>query len=111
MYDYLGCRRRSWLRSSLKASGFLRGHGDTERPPTGYSAEAAVRDLTALLDALGVDQPVHLVGNSSGATVALAMAVTHPARIAKVLLIEALVNRTPGHRPGWVDAELFPFES
>src|SRR4051812_21288804 len=33
----------------------LRGHGHTERPPTGYSLEASVRDLTALLDALDVD--------------------------------------------------------
>jgi len=70
----------------------LRGHGGTERPPTGYSVEASVRDLTALLDALGVSQPVHLVGNSFGGTVALAFAMAHPVRVASVLLIEALTE-------------------
>ena len=70
----------------------LRGHGDTERPPTGYSVESSVRDLTALLDALGVNRPVHLVGNSFGGTVALAMAITHPDRVASLLLIEAVTE-------------------
>jgi pimeloyl-ACP methyl ester carboxylesterase len=70
----------------------LRGHGGTERPPTGYSVESSVRDLTALLDALQVSRPVHLVGNSFGGTVALAMAITHPARIASLMLIEAVTE-------------------
>jgi pimeloyl-ACP methyl ester carboxylesterase len=70
----------------------LRGHGGTERPRTGYSVESSVRDLTALLDALGVNRPVHLVGNSFGGTVALAMAMTHPTRVTSVLLIEAVVE-------------------
>src|SRR6476659_2903719 len=66
----------------------LRGHGDTERPTTDYSVEASVRDLTALLDALGVTKPVHLVGNSFGGMVALALAMAHPTRVASLLLIE-----------------------
>lgn len=70
----------------------LRGHGNSERPPTGYSVESSVRDLTALLDALGVDQPVHLVGNSFGGTIALAMAMTHPELVASVMLIEPLIE-------------------
>ena len=70
----------------------LRGHGDTERPPTDYSVDASVRDLTALLDTLEVSQPVHIVGNSYGGTVALAMAMAQPARVASLLLIEALVE-------------------
>lgn len=69
----------------------LRGHGGTERPPTGYSFDASVRDLTALLDAIGVTRPVHVVGNSFGATVALALAMAHPDRVASLLLIEPAV--------------------
>lgn len=70
----------------------LRGHGDTERPPSGYSLEWSVRDLIALLDALEVSRPVHVVGNSFGGMVALAMAITHPARVASLMLIESLIK-------------------
>jgi pimeloyl-ACP methyl ester carboxylesterase len=69
----------------------LRGHGGTERPRTGYSLEASVRDLIALLDAIGVTEPVHLVGNSFGGTIALALTMAHPDRVASLLLIEAAV--------------------
>jgi pimeloyl-ACP methyl ester carboxylesterase len=70
----------------------LRGHGESERPPTGYSLEESVRDLIALLDALGVTRPVHVVGNSFGGMVALALAIAHPSRVASLLLIEALID-------------------
>lgn len=66
-----------------------RGHGMSERPRTGYSIADSVRDLTALLDSLGVEGPVHLVGNSYGGTVALATAMAHPERVAGMALIEA----------------------
>lgn len=70
----------------------LRGHGYSERPTTGYSLEESVRDLTELLDELGVTGPVHLIGNSYGGMVALALAMAHPVRVASLLLIEALVE-------------------
>jgi len=67
----------------------LRGHGRSERPPTGYTVEDSVADLVGLLDALGIDHPVHLIGNSYGGVVALGMAVEHPDRVAGIALIEA----------------------
>jgi pimeloyl-ACP methyl ester carboxylesterase len=67
----------------------LRGHGLSERPPTGYRVADSVADLAALLDALDIDGPVHLVGNSYGGTVALGFAVAHPQRVASMALIEA----------------------
>ena len=67
----------------------LRGHGLSDRPPTGYRVADSVADLAALLDALDVECPVHLVGNSYGGTVALGFAVTHPHRVASMVLIEA----------------------
>ncbi|MGH3830835.1 MAG: alpha/beta fold hydrolase [Pseudonocardiaceae bacterium] len=70
----------------------LRGHGATERPPTGYSVEASVADLIRLLDAMGVTRPVHLVGNSFGGMVALALAIAHPTRVASLLVIEAPIE-------------------
>ncbi len=67
----------------------LRGHGRTERPPTGYTVADGVDDLVAVLDALGIDHPVVLLGNSFGGTVALAAALAHPERVAALVLIEA----------------------
>ncbi len=67
----------------------LRGHGLSERPSTGYAVSDSVCDLDALLDALGVSEPVHLVGNSYGGTVALGFAAAYPHRVASLVLIEA----------------------
>jgi pimeloyl-ACP methyl ester carboxylesterase len=67
----------------------LRGHGRSERPVTGYTIADAVDDLDHLLDAWGLDRPVHLVGNSFGCVVALEMARVHPERVASLVLIEA----------------------
>ncbi|HEX6403977.1 MAG TPA: alpha/beta hydrolase, partial [Pseudonocardiaceae bacterium] len=67
----------------------LRGHGLSERPSTGYQVADSVADLAGLLDALGIDGPVHLVGNSYGGTVALSFAVRYPHRVASMVLIEA----------------------
>ena len=68
-----------------------RGHGRSERPPSGYSVADSVADLGAILDALDIDRPVVLLGNSYGGTVALEFALRHPARVAGVVLIEAHV--------------------
>jgi pimeloyl-ACP methyl ester carboxylesterase len=74
----------------------LRGHGLSERPRTGYRVSDSVADLAAILDTLGVDGPVHLVGNSYGGTVALGFAVRYPERVTSMVLIEAHVPL-----PGW----------
>ncbi|MFF4734297.1 alpha/beta fold hydrolase [Streptomyces sp. NPDC001262] len=66
-----------------------RGHGRSERPSTGYRLEHFTQDLTALLDRLDIAEPVHLVGNSFGGTVALDFALCHPGRTASVLIVES----------------------
>jgi pimeloyl-ACP methyl ester carboxylesterase len=66
----------------------LRGHGRSERPPTGYALHDSVADLDGLLTALAIDRPVHLVGNSYGGAVAIGMALAHPQRVADVTMIE-----------------------
>jgi pimeloyl-ACP methyl ester carboxylesterase len=67
----------------------LRGHGRSERPMDGYRIEDGVDDLVGILDALGIDEPVHLVANSFGGTIALATALRRPERVAGMALIEA----------------------
>lgn len=67
----------------------LRGHGRSDRPATGYRLEDAVADLWGIVDGLGIEGPVHLVGNSFGGTIALAAAVLSAPRVAGLVLIEA----------------------
>jgi pimeloyl-ACP methyl ester carboxylesterase len=68
----------------------LRGHGHTERMPTGYRAIDLADDLVALLDHLGIDR-AHLVGHSFGGAVTLACAARHPHRGATLSLVDAWV--------------------
>ena len=68
----------------------LRGHGRSERTPRGYSTSGGVADLCGLLDALGVTEPVYLVGNSYGGFIAARMAVSAPERVAGLVLIESV---------------------
>ncbi|WP_261561705.1 alpha/beta fold hydrolase [Frankia tisae] len=66
----------------------LRGHGRSERTRGGYRLADSMADLAGLLDVLGVDRPVHVVGNSYGATLALAFGLEFTARVASLTLIE-----------------------
>lgn len=70
----------------------LRGHGASDRPATGYRLEDAVDDLVGILDALGIAEPVHLVGYSFGGTLAMAAAAWRPERVAGLVLIETEPN-------------------
>jgi pimeloyl-ACP methyl ester carboxylesterase len=67
----------------------LRGHGLSGRPESCYSTRDGAADLCALLDALGVTDPVYLIGNSYGGMIAARMAVAAPERVAGLVLIEA----------------------
>lgn len=77
----------------------LRGHGRSERPPDGYRVEDMVEDLRSLLDALGLERPVTLVGNSFGGLLAVSFAVTHPGRVGGVVLVDGHLSGA-----GWGDA-------
>ncbi|WP_067458421.1 alpha/beta fold hydrolase [Actinomadura macra] len=78
-----------------------RGHGRTERPPTGYGPADAVADLFAILDELGHRAPVFLVAHSWGGVVALNAALADPSRIAGLVLIEGC---GPSEHPGqWTE--------
>ncbi|MGM0576633.1 MAG: alpha/beta fold hydrolase [Myxococcota bacterium] len=67
----------------------LRGHGRSERPPTGYTVPDMVADLAAVLDACDVKGPVHLVGNSFGGLLGLAFALEHPERVGRLVLVDS----------------------
>jgi pimeloyl-ACP methyl ester carboxylesterase len=77
----------------------LRGHGRSQRPPTGYGLRDLQADLAALITALEVRGPLHLVGNSFGGLLALALAADAPGRFASLVLLDAHLGRR-----GWGDA-------
>ncbi|MGH3517228.1 MAG: alpha/beta fold hydrolase [Haloechinothrix sp.] len=67
----------------------LRAHGRSDRPATGYRVGDFVEDLSELLRMLGIDRPVHVVGNSFGGTIAFSFAARYPERVASIVSIES----------------------
>lgn len=63
----------------------LPGHGGTGLDPRGPNHDQALEDARRMLPATG---PAHLIGHSYGATVALRLALSDPARVASLTLIE-----------------------
>lgn len=68
----------------------LRGHGYSDRTPSGYSCTELAGDLKLLMDRLGIERP-DIVGHSYGADIALYFAYLYPDRARHVVLIEAMV--------------------
>jgi pimeloyl-ACP methyl ester carboxylesterase len=62
-----------------------RGHGDSERPACCYGVDDFAADAVAFLGAVGI-QRVTLVGHSGSAFTARRVAVTHPERVARLIL-------------------------
>jgi pimeloyl-ACP methyl ester carboxylesterase len=83
------------LRSSRRAVAFdLRGHGRSDPPADGaYAITSVARDVEAVADALGFER-FALVGHSMGGGVALAYAGAHPARVDRLLLLDAIGDGT-----------------
>lgn len=69
----------------------LRGHGHSEAPPSGYRLVDHVADLVAVLDAVDLHQPVHVVGCSYGGAIATRTALDHPDRVASLFLLDPLL--------------------
>ena len=76
--------------SVLALAPSQRGHGDSERPPGGYTVDAFAADAVAFLDAMGVGRAT-VVGHSMGSAVARRMAAAYPERVARLVLAGAFV--------------------
>ena len=66
----------------------LRGHGQSERPPTGYTSADMADDLAALHAALGLG-PAVVMGHSFGGVTAVHAAVRHPGLVRGVILSDS----------------------
>lgn len=67
----------------------LIGSGFSDKPDLDYRPEDLIESIRGLMDALGI-QTATLVGNSMGAGVAIGMALTHPERVHRLVLIDGL---------------------
>ena len=68
-----------------------RGFGNSTNVTNALGCEAAVADLSAVVEAVGVTGALHLIGQSMGGWWTVAFAVTHPQRVGSVTLSD-----TPG---------------
>lgn len=62
-----------------------RGHGDSDKPDSGYGIEDFVADVVGLLDVLAIERAV-LVGHSGSCLVARRVALDRPERVAGLIL-------------------------
>jgi N-formylmaleamate deformylase len=63
----------------------LRGHGDSDKPSSGYLPIDYAADLAGLVDALEIAHP-SIVGHSLGGIVTMTWAPAHPDRAARIVL-------------------------
>lgn len=101
-----GESRRSFDRLVPSLTGFrvyapdLRGQGDADKPAYGYSLAEQAGDAAAILDALGLPA-ASVLGSSSGGYVAQQLAVTHPERVAALVLVGSPLSLRG--RPAFMD--------
>lgn len=72
-----------------------RGHGDSDKPRTGYRVQDFAGDVVPLLDAMDVERAV-LAGHSGSCLVARRVAIDRPERVAG-LVLEASPTTLRGH--------------
>ena len=73
----------------------LRGLGGTTRAHDGYDVATVADDALALLDALG-EPAADVVGLDLGAPPAFLLALRHPQRVRRLVVMESLLGRLPG---------------
>ncbi len=76
-----------------------RGHGESDKPASGYDYATIIADDADAIEALQIEKPV-LVGHSWGASVALQYAATYPERVTALTLVDGATNQL-SQRPGW----------
>lgn len=76
-----------------------RGHGESDKPGSGYDFASIVEDDAIAVRALGLKRPI-IVGHSWGASVALQYAAVHADNVTALVLVDGATNQL-SLRPGW----------
>jgi 3-oxoadipate enol-lactonase len=82
----------------------MRGFGRSPVPPQTHewTMSELIADLLEVGEAAFGSEPVHVMGESIGGTIALAAGIRHPARFASVAMSNAAINgRHIGYAAGW----------
>jgi long-chain acyl-CoA synthetase len=94
----------------------LRGHGQSDKPPSNYSMGQILDDVRVALNVLGVDDKIVLLGHSFGGSVAAEFAVKWPERVERLVLIATATSyklnplyRFALHLPLWLLRMVAPF--
>jgi len=74
-----------WPASIRAIAVSQRGHGDSDKPSSGYRVEDFAGDVVLLLDALGIERAV-LAGHSGSCLVVRRVAIDHPDRVSGLVL-------------------------
>jgi len=69
----------------------LRGHGLSDKPPSGYGVDDHVRDLLQLIEALALERPV-MLGHSLGGSIATFVAEAVGDALGGLVLLDAVVG-------------------
>jgi pimeloyl-ACP methyl ester carboxylesterase len=69
----------------------LRGHGQSDMPPVGYTSRDMAEDLLALINHLGIERP-HIVGHSLGGLVAMHLVSLHSDRAASLTVSDSRIR-------------------
>src|SRR6266568_5887245 len=76
-----------------------RGHGESDKPESGYDFASIVEDDTIATTSLGLQRPI-VVGHSWGASVALQYAAVHGDHISALVMVDGATNQL-SLRPNW----------
>ena len=77
-----------------------RGHGDSDRPATGYAMADLAADVVAFMDVKGIERAT-IVGHSMGSFVAQQVVAAAPERVARLVLVAS--TTTPRNVVGLSD--------
>jgi pimeloyl-ACP methyl ester carboxylesterase len=65
----------------------LRGWGWTDAPPDGYEKRQLLKDVSALIDTLGVTQPIRLIGHDWGSIIGFMLCLERPALVSQYIAL------------------------
>lgn len=89
----------------------LRGHGESDKPESGYLYDDYVGDIEHLVAALGVEQPL-VIGHSLGGILTLWWAARYPGRARALVIEDSPLRSGEEFRPafdGWLKLNAMPY--